>query len=100
MKQMVYNVMSAFMLILLVVMVGRHTRQLKLHESQIQILNQNNSQLIVVNEVLSKGVSDVAQSMIEKADWDKKVSEKIRELDGMIKAIYGKTNQTLSNPIY
>lgn len=99
MKQMLYNIMSSFMIVLLVVMGGRHTRQLKTLEAQVRVLSENNVQLIGVNETLSKGVSDVAESMIQKSVWDKQVADKMRELNALVKEVYGNTNQGIPKTV-
>ena len=67
---------------------------------EVQILNENNLQLIRVNEALSKGVSDVAAGLIEKAEWDAKVAAKIRELDALVKGQNVRTNQGISETIH
>lgn len=43
---------------------------------------------------ITQGINVLAEKMIEKATWDKKVAEKIRELDE-----YVKTNQTVQGTI-
>jgi len=93
------NVVTAIMIVILVGMVGVHARQLKTLEAQVRVLSENNVQLIGVNEILSKGVSNVAESMIQKATWDKQVAGKIQELDALVKGVYGRTNQTIPEAV-
>ena len=97
--QRIGNVVTAIMIVILVGMVGLHTRQLKTLEAQVRVLSENNVQLIGVNEVLSKGVSNVAESMIQKATWDKQVAGKIQELDALVKGVYGRTNQAIPEAV-
>lgn len=92
MKQIHFNLLSGLTSLMLVIYVQMINHDVKVMESKIQILSANNLQLIGVNEALSKGVSDVAESMIQKATWDKQVAEKIQELDALVKGVYGKTN--------
>ena len=37
--------------------------------------------------------------IIEKGEWDKKVAEKIRQIDTDMKGLYGQTNQGISGAI-
>ena len=48
---------------------------------EVRVLGTNNIQLILLNEYLSERIGDMADIIIEKAEWDKKVAEKIRELE-------------------
>ena len=99
MKRLIYNIMSAFTLVLLSIVLVIHTSQLKKMEARVRIISENNIQLIGVNEALSKGVSDIAGKMIEQSYWDKDVSQKIKELNALVKGVYGKTNQRISKTV-
>lgn len=76
-----------------------HTLSIAQLRRDIRTLNANNVNLIQLNEALSKGVGDVADKVIEKAEWDKKVAEKIRQLDSDVKDLYARTNQTLPSTV-
>lgn len=99
MKQVHFNLLSSLTSIILVVFVQLQDNKLKALEAQVRVLSENNIQLIGVNETLSKGVSNVAESMIQKATWDKQVAEKIQELDALVKGVYGRTNQGISEAV-
>ena len=60
-----------------------------------RVLMTNNVNLLRVNEALSEGVGAIADKLIEKSEWDKKVADKIRQLDGDVKDIYARTNQAV-----
>lgn len=64
-----------------------------------RVLMTNNVNLINLNRALSEGVGTVTDKLIEKADWDKKVAEKIRQLDADVKELYGRTNKTIPSAV-
>lgn len=77
----------------------RNTRVVNQLQRENRTLMTNNVNLIRLNEALSQGVSDVADTLLKKAEWDKQVAEKIRELDVQVKGFYGQTNQGVSGPV-
>ena len=65
----------------------------------VKQLNENNIKLIRLNEALSKGVGDVADSIIQKSEWDKKVATNIFNLNEKVNQLYGQTNQGISGAV-
>ena len=70
----------------------------QLHLS-VKELKRQNQILIEANHTLSEGLSQLADKIIEKGEWDKKVAEKIRELDSAVKTSYGQTNQIIPEAV-
>jgi len=64
-----------------------------------RVLMTNNVNLVLLNQALSKGVSDIADKLIEKAKWDEQVAAKFREFDSLMKGLYGQTNQEVSGAV-
>lgn len=62
-----------------------------------RILMTNNVNLIKLNRTLSEGVGMVTDKLLEKAEWDEKVAEKIRQLDASIKKLNDKERKSQSN---
>lgn len=65
-----------------------------------RILMTNNVNLIKLNRTLSEGVGMVTDKLLEKAEWDEKVAEKIRQLDASIKKLNGRTNQVIPATVH
>lgn len=65
-----------------------------------RILMTNNINLIQLNRALSEGVGTVTDKLLEKAEWDKKVAEKIRQLDADVKRLDERTNQIIPAAVH
>ena len=69
---------------------------------EVRVLGTNNIQLIQLNEYLSERIGDMADIIIEKAEWDKQVAERLREQElfnrTVSQRLIGYTNETKTIP--
>lgn len=72
-----------------------------INDRKISKLKQELEEVKDNTELSVSGLTKVSAILILRAEWDKSVAEKIRELDEEVKGLYGpRTNQIISRPIH